>query len=614
MVFFALFILFSGAIPAISQGPFYYGSGGYERYDRVHVNDLNLINWATKIISYEPGSKPKSDDEGKYGNPENALGKASGNEYDIVSLGRGGSITLAFEYPIKNGEEWDFAVFENAFNDKFLELAYVEVSSDGNTFVRFNSCSRTPSPVSGFGTIDYTNITGLAGKYEKGYGTPFDLLDLVRKPEVYTGMVNINRISYVRIIDIIGDGTYYDDRTDAMKSRWGENNPIFDPYPTFEESAGFDLDGVGVRYQNTDPEGSGNPPNPPMLLSPENEEDGVSIIPTFTTKPFSDPDQDSHIQTRWQISIDKDFSDPNLLLDVTSPIFLTSLSLEVPFLDIESKYYWRAKFYDTRTNTRTDPNSHETSIDPNSEESTWSEENSFITITINTIITTDYFIDKNLNGIPDDQEFREEDPVDPNTYPNNTPTHTDPNTYPVTDPNTDLNTDGIPDINQMNNQFKCLNTIVGDGKSGIETYGKAEILFFKSIDPNSIPEPNSIEYKLAKPDKLPLGLFGFRLKTELGSDPFITIYLSEQMSNEANWFIYNLEDGWSRYSKNAFFSYNRDQLIILLKDGGPADMDGIQNGYIISIGGIGYFNKETPPPDQEAGFGGMGGCFIAACL
>lgn len=548
-VYFTFFILLFKTIPA-TAGPFFYGSE-YEKYDRVHMDDPNFIGWASEVKHYEVGTNA---DE-RFQTPEKAIGKASGNDFYIVSLGRGGSITLTFYPPIKNGKGWDFAVFENAFNDYFLELAYVEVSSDGNTFVRFNNCSLTPSPVNGFGTIDATNITGLAGKYKKGYGTPFDLSDLMGKPEINSGRVDLKWISYVRIIDIVGDGTCYDDRNEAMKSQWGENSIIYDPYPTIS-SAGFDLDAVGVRYQNTSPKGSNNQPNPPVLLLPVNGEKGVSLTPTFITGSFDDPDHDIHIQTRWQISKDKDFSDSNLLFDVTSFVYLTSLILEAPILDNERDYYWRVKFYDTSL-----------------EESVWSGSYLFT--------TTDVNPDENQNGIPDDQELEKE------SY-------------------EDLNVDGIPDIDQMNSQYKCLKTVVGDGKSGIETSGQVEIL--ESVDSNSIP------YIHSKPDNFPLGLLRFRLKLGLSDNTNNIIYFSKSVPGEAKWYIYDLKEGcWKDYSENVSPIIDGKFLTLQLQDGGSGDMD-VADGYISTIGGIGYFNKVIPPPDEEAGFGGMGSCFIETCL
>ena len=66
-----------------------------------------------------------------------------------VSLGDGGTVVLTFPQPIGDVPGPDFAVFENGFkafdNSFFLELAHVEVSSDGVNFYRFPSSSLTPS-------------------------------------------------------------------------------------------------------------------------------------------------------------------------------------------------------------------------------------------------------------------------------------------------------------------------------------------------------------------------------------------------------------------------------------------------------------------------------------
>jgi hypothetical protein len=105
-----------------------------------------------------------------------------------------------------------------------LELAYVEVSSDGNSFFRFDNDSLTPDPVAAFGAVDPTNVDGFAGKHKRGYGTPFDLKD-----------VGLNHATHVRLVDIVGDGTHLDTSGDV----------IYDPYPTIG-SAGFDMDAIGV--------------------------------------------------------------------------------------------------------------------------------------------------------------------------------------------------------------------------------------------------------------------------------------------------------------------------------------------------------------------------------
>ena len=159
-------------------GP-YPPAAGQSGSTAVYMDDPDFVEWASGYVNYVVGSEVDS----TWQTPEMALDKAVGDSFDIVSLGRGGEITLAFDPPIKNGEGWDFAVFENSFSDTFLELAFVEVSSDGISFVRFDNDSLTSEPLGGYGAIDPTDISGFAGKYRQAYGTPFDLQDLAEKDE-----------------------------------------------------------------------------------------------------------------------------------------------------------------------------------------------------------------------------------------------------------------------------------------------------------------------------------------------------------------------------------------------------------------------------------------------
>jgi hypothetical protein len=200
----------------------------------ISKDSADIVQWATGYQDYLPGPNVPA----SWQTPEKALGKAVGDSYHIVTLGDQGSITLTFDGYIYNGAGADFAVFENSFDDNFLELAFVEVSSNGIDFFRFQAYSFTPNPVGGYGSVDPTNIEGLAGKYRQGWGTPFDLDALAG-----TAGLDVNKVQYVRLIDIKGDGSEFDSTPTVI----GGPLPIYDPYPT-TGSPGFDLDAVGVMH------------------------------------------------------------------------------------------------------------------------------------------------------------------------------------------------------------------------------------------------------------------------------------------------------------------------------------------------------------------------------
>lgn len=155
----------------------------------------------------------------------------------VVSLGDKGYAILEFEIPIADGPGFDFAIFENALNDNFLELAFVEVSSDGYNFFRFPSVSLTQfvTQTNSFGNTDPTKIHNLAGKYRQMFGTPFDIDELANNP-----LLNKQNITHIKIIDVGGSINPLLGSFDSL------GNLINDPFPTPFSSSGFDLDAVGV--------------------------------------------------------------------------------------------------------------------------------------------------------------------------------------------------------------------------------------------------------------------------------------------------------------------------------------------------------------------------------
>jgi hypothetical protein len=245
--------------PWLANAGIFAPAPGQTNSTAVPASDSDIDAWATGYKDYQPGLEADSQfrtPAKSLGVPGNSNGANEGTIYDIVSLGRGGSITITFSRPIFNGPGYDFAVFENSFNDVFLEFARVSVSSDGQNFATFPALSTVASSVGGFGSVDTTDVAQVAGKYRAGYGTPFDLQKLAG------ASIDLNDIRYVRLDDIVGDGSAPNDLTPASLAQFlgvsqsslpsvlvtiANNAPaaIYDVYPTLD-SAGFDLDAVAA--------------------------------------------------------------------------------------------------------------------------------------------------------------------------------------------------------------------------------------------------------------------------------------------------------------------------------------------------------------------------------
>lgn len=199
-----------------------------------------FINWAKRCSIQRGLRQINLPDSGfaSVGTAAGAEGPAASN--GVVSLGDAGIATLTFDPPITNGDGFDFAIFENTFLDTFLELAFVEVSSDSLSWARFpaKSLTQTVKQTGAFGFTQPTRIHNLAGKYRHPFGTPFDLQDLAMMSSI-----RINEIKYVRVIDVVGS------LDSTLGSKDSDGRLINDPWPTPFASSGFDLDAVGVIHQ-----------------------------------------------------------------------------------------------------------------------------------------------------------------------------------------------------------------------------------------------------------------------------------------------------------------------------------------------------------------------------
>lgn len=244
--------------------------------------------YASQVVSTSPGSNQNS----SFDNTDLALGGPQGTgvgsgSFDVYNLGVSGSITLSFNTAtqtrsITNGTGADFIVFGNAFyagsqtNASYAKLMFVEVSSNGTNFARFPVTSNTASSVGPYGTIDPANVSGFAGVHPTqanvktnqidpfdpavAGGDAFDLSALTQNSLVKSGLVDLNAISEIRLVDVLGDGSLLDQN----------NHPIYDPSGA-PFDIGSNLDAVAVIHGTATPE-----PGTVMLL-------GLALLAVATT-------------------------------------------------------------------------------------------------------------------------------------------------------------------------------------------------------------------------------------------------------------------------------------------------------------------------------------------
>jgi len=296
------------------------------------------------------------------------------------------------------------------------------------------------------------------------------------------------------------------------------------------------------------------PPDSPIIDYPEIGQFDVEAPLDITTEPFSDPNDDAHSESQWQISEQNDFS--ILAIDVTSDSYLTALSVPHMVLKSNQKYYARVRFYDTY-----------------SAASDWSGTVEFT--------TTSFFDDFNSNGIPDDYEV---------------------------DDSVDLNLDDIPD-NAQPETIKCVQSADGSVYIGVEKISASisEIETLEMIDPDTIADTAN------RPDDLIFGLILYRLHVnQPGATALVKIYFSGEIFESDTFFKYDTINGWYDYSDHTTFNSDGQSVTLELEDGGFGDSDGVANGVIADPGGIASAGSTFVGTGTSiGGSGGGGGCFIA---
>jgi hypothetical protein len=181
------------------------------------------LPYASEVVRFEPGDGAGYGEANMPGvvlGPPHGKGLEAGS-LDVVSLGKGGSIELAFGRAVVDVEGPDLVVFENAFwpsgdaRAVFAEVGAVSLSEDGETWLDF------PCDAEGDGAGNFEGCAGWSPTldYDASAVVPLDP-DVTGGDAFDLAEVGLATARFVRVVD----------RSNAGAT----------------PSAGFDLDAVGA--------------------------------------------------------------------------------------------------------------------------------------------------------------------------------------------------------------------------------------------------------------------------------------------------------------------------------------------------------------------------------
>jgi hypothetical protein len=312
----------------------------------------------------------------------------------------------------------------------------------------------------------------------------------------------------------------------------------------------LDLASAGAPPRDTTP----RPPDRPTAQTPANNAQNVDPETTLVANAFSTSFAgDYHAQTRWQIFRDQD---QLCVFDIYGNNFLTRLDVPPLVLDGNTSYSWTARFVNQGG-----------SISPASSSQRFT--------------TAEWPGDTDGNGIPDSQEVTT---------------------------STDLDRDGRPDDQQPG--MKRFQSAIGDQKFGIQVSASsatANLDAVQSIDVSSVSNPSNVQ------PRFPVGLYNFKINVNPpGGTVTARIHFANAVPARYHFYMFDPAVGYIDFGTRDDLAPNETTATFQLQDGGEGDLDGVENGVIVAIGG--YGTAPTSANLSGGGSGGSGGCFIRSLL
>jgi hypothetical protein len=145
---------------------------------------------------------------------------------------------------------------------------------------------------------------------------------------------------------------------------------------------------------------------------------------------------------------------------------------------------------------------------------------------------------------------------------------------------------------------------------GFEVQNGGDFVYIEPIAPSDVESDTNM------PEDFFYGLFDLKIKTEIpGGTAVINVSFPAPVPEDYTWFKYTSGTGWTDFSSHATFNSAREEMTLMLVDGGIGDDDGEADGTIIDPSGLALVGEALgDETSTTTGANEGSGCFIGTAL
>ncbi len=151
-----------------------------------------------------------------------------------------------------------------------------------------------------------------------------------------------------------------------------------------------------------------------------------------------------------------------------------------------------------------------------------------------------------------------------------------------------------------------ITTIPDDFVAIRSAWGDEAPVGFKAVSGDLVklePVPESADIITQGKPRGVIGLFNFKIKTDTpGGDGSLTFKFEQPLDANYTWYKYDSDTGWEAFPPSRVsFNAARDEVTVILTDGGYGDQDEVEDGYILDPSGPGQKSESISVSGSTGG-------------